>query len=178
MKWFYNLKISNKLLLSFAVISVMTGIVGYIGISSMSNIDELYSQMYTVNTIPISKFGNIQSAFHRIRVNLRDAIMAKNESVMINKLNRIDMFSEIINKEVEYCSKLLNTDHEKQLFYDFTNTRKSYRADLNKCIEYLKKGDRESAESLMNGNGAVSSKAEQDAIEKWVEYNLDRKSVV
>ena len=47
-----KLNIRNKLFLAFAVILVLTGIVGYIGFSSASTIDLLNVDMYQNNLTP------------------------------------------------------------------------------------------------------------------------------
>ena len=41
MSWFYNLKISLKLTISFLVIALIAGVVGIVGLTSIMNIDKL-----------------------------------------------------------------------------------------------------------------------------------------
>jgi methyl-accepting chemotaxis protein len=54
MKWFYNLKIGPKLIISFLFLSAITGIVGYLGISSMSKINDMLNSLYKNETLGIS----------------------------------------------------------------------------------------------------------------------------
>jgi methyl-accepting chemotaxis protein len=173
MKWFYNLKISAKLLLAFCILTAITLIVGYVGISDIKEIENEYSRMYTNNTIPVAKFGEVQQAFHRIRVNVRDAIYAETAEESEDKLERIEMFSKIVSDNVEYCSKLLTTEKEKELYNNFLDTRKAYRDDLAELTRLVRQGKKAGAVTLMKGKMFKSSEAEQEAIEKWVAFNLD-----
>lgn len=46
MKWFYDLKISQKLILSFIIVSLITMAIGFMGIKNMGTINSLSDQMY------------------------------------------------------------------------------------------------------------------------------------
>jgi len=173
MKWFYNLKISAKLLLAFSLMAIITFIVGYVGISDLTSIENDYSAMYSKNTVPIAKFGNVQQAFHRIRINVRDAIYASNETEAENKLERIDMFSKIISEDIDYCAKLIKSDEEKSLYKDFETKRKDFLEDLSRMKQLVKDKNRDEALVLLKGKMFKSSEAEQKAIEAWVAYNIN-----
>ena len=67
-----NLKIAQKLIVSFLIVialSVVVGVVGIIGVTSLnSSLDSLYLQQ----TVPIVDMANVVEAFQRIRVNVRE----------------------------------------------------------------------------------------------------------
>ncbi|MHB8931166.1 MAG: MCP four helix bundle domain-containing protein, partial [Melioribacteraceae bacterium] len=46
MKWFYNLKISKKLIFSFSLVTLIAAFIGYTGISKMSLMNDNAKQMY------------------------------------------------------------------------------------------------------------------------------------
>jgi methyl-accepting chemotaxis protein len=173
MRWYYNLKISAKLLLAFCLMATITLIVGYVGISDLTNLEKDYSNMYSHNTIPIAKFGDVQQAFHRIRVNVRDAIYAANETEAADKVERINMFSKTIADDVEYCAKIIQSDDEKALYKNFEEKRKDYLEDLTNMKQLIKDNKKEEAIVLLKGKMSKSSEAEQKAIEAWVNYNID-----
>ena len=56
MKWFYDLKIGKKLIISFLVLSAITAIVGYLGVSNMGKmsdmLDYLYKRRNVGNSLP------------------------------------------------------------------------------------------------------------------------------
>ncbi|WP_319561999.1 methyl-accepting chemotaxis protein [Marispirochaeta sp.] len=62
MKWFYNLKIANKLIIAFMLVTAITGVVGFIGISNMGKINNFADYMYETELMGLYyvKEANIQ----------------------------------------------------------------------------------------------------------------------
>uniref|UniRef100_C6E2Z3 Methyl-accepting chemotaxis sensory transducer n=1 Tax=Geobacter sp. (strain M21) TaxID=443144 RepID=C6E2Z3_GEOSM len=54
MKWFSNLKVGTKLISAFIVVSLITAIVGYIGIRNMGAINDMADEMYQKELLGIS----------------------------------------------------------------------------------------------------------------------------
>ncbi|HCY36692.1 MAG TPA: hypothetical protein DHV24_06100, partial [Candidatus Margulisbacteria bacterium] len=54
MKWFYNMKISNKLIVAFILVTIITGIIGFIGITDIRLLDKSDTQLYENMTVPIA----------------------------------------------------------------------------------------------------------------------------
>jgi len=75
MKWIDNLKTSVKLIGSFVIMGIITGIVGIFGILYIRVIDKADTRLYENYTAPIMQLDEMGVAFQRIRVNIRDAIL-------------------------------------------------------------------------------------------------------
>lgn len=75
MKWFYNMKISQKLVISFVVVALISGIVGVIGITNITKMNENDTTLYENMTVPLSEIAEIARLFQRARVNARDLIL-------------------------------------------------------------------------------------------------------
>jgi methyl-accepting chemotaxis protein len=172
MKWFYNLKISKKLLISFCLLAALTAAVGYLGISNMHIIDVNDTLLYEQNTVPLAKLGNVQQHFHRVRVNVRDAIMASDKTEIDEIINTIEGYSKVINDDVEFCSKLIDNDEEQKLFDDFVVARTEFRKDLNTIIQLFRDNNDADALALMKGAMFGSAMSEQKAIDTLVEFYL------
>ena len=54
MKWFNNLKIKFKLLISFTFLSALTAFVGVQGLTNMDTINNMLNVLYTNETLGIS----------------------------------------------------------------------------------------------------------------------------
>ena len=173
MKWFKNLKISVKLLISFALLSSVTLIVGYITISDINTINNSYSKMYEQNTIPISKMGHIMESFHRVRVNVRDAIIASDKEEIEKYIQKIKEYSDLINQDIDYCVALISSDQEQKIYDDFTAARKEYRDDLTKIYPLMRANQDKEALAFMKNEMFQTAMGEQKAIENWVKYNLE-----
>lgn len=46
MKWFYNMKISAKLIISFLIMAVIAGVIGVFGLVNIMRITEADTQMF------------------------------------------------------------------------------------------------------------------------------------
>ena len=62
MNWFYNLKVSYKLLSGFITISIITLFVGYIGYSGMKEISKNQDTLYLDRLVPIEDLGYVNAA--------------------------------------------------------------------------------------------------------------------
>ena len=104
MNWFKNMKIRTKLLSSFLIVAILAGVIGYMGISRIKQIDAADTKLYEKITLPLADMSDMATSFQRIRVNVRDAVLANNETERNKMLARIDELSKIFidsEKKVE-----------------------------------------------------------------------------
>jgi len=71
MKWFYNMRISMKLISCFIVVAIISGVVGVIGISNITRINNNDTILYENMTVPLSEVADMARWFQRSRVNSR-----------------------------------------------------------------------------------------------------------
>lgn len=78
---FSNLKTTVKLMLAFALISIIVAIVGGFGTANLSKLNNQLEIMYGERVVPISSLGIIETSFQQLRVHSRDmAFLATEES--------------------------------------------------------------------------------------------------
>jgi methyl-accepting chemotaxis protein len=97
MKWYYNLKISAKLLSGFILVTIIAVFVGYMGISNMKAIDDSDTELYENMTVPIAEMAQISTYFQRVRVNTRDIVLAKTDEEKKTFLGRIQEYRDSIS---------------------------------------------------------------------------------
>jgi methyl-accepting chemotaxis protein len=97
MKIFKNLKIAQKLIFCFLLISFLMGIVGFIGISEIRKINTNSTSMYEDNLIHLRRVGELKENFLQIHSDLisllttKDAAKKKAIETEIEKLTNEDM---------------------------------------------------------------------------------------
>ena len=74
MNWFLNLKIRTKLISSFALVSLVTAFVGYIGISDIEVLQREYKVLYNDGAVPLGELVHLSTYFQNIHVMTRDII--------------------------------------------------------------------------------------------------------
>ncbi len=166
MKWFYNLRISAKLLSAFIVMALITALVGYIGLSDLQIIIDADARMYKNVAIPTSQIGQISTMFQRIRVNTRDIVLTKNLKEKEQYGSLIQTYRGEIDKIAQEYEKSITDQETKQIFEQFKVARVEYGNDLDVLINLAKSNKDVEALNLLKGEMRKSADAEMALIDK------------
>ena len=90
MKWFSDLKISKKLISSFIIIALISGVMGAYGIYSLKVANTSDTELYNNMTVPISELGELSTNFQTLRVDIRDMIIAQSSEDIATKAKDIE----------------------------------------------------------------------------------------
>ncbi|MSN25082.1 MAG: HAMP domain-containing protein [Geobacter sp.] len=172
MNWYYNLKISVKLLSAFIFVAIIAGVIGTIGVVKIRQIDVADTKMYEKITVPIGQLAEFSIAFQRIRVNVRDIISASSLEEKHKYADRIAELRKKLDEEASNYEKTIMSDEMRKLFDEFKKTREVYGPMINKMVELALQNKTAEAYELMKGAGAKASREEQNAIEKLMETKL------
>ena len=172
MQWYSNLKISVKLLSSFIIVALIAGIIGYVGVTKIHQIDEADTKMYEKITIPLSDLGDISTAFQRQRVNSRDILDATTNDEKQKYINRIKELREGNSKSIEAFEKTILSEEGKKLFEEYKKLRAAYGAELDKMISLSMSGNAAGAQEVMRTAGAKAAQELQAQIDKLQESKL------
>jgi methyl-accepting chemotaxis protein len=172
MKWFYNLKISAKLLSGFVLVAVIAAIVGWFGITEMKNIDADDTQLYETATVPLGQLEKIAVAFQKSRINMRDVVMATDVAVINENAKNIDEMNSIIADQLKGYEKTLITEDDKRVYGEFQSSYKTSIDCFQKVIQLSKIGKKAESESLMKGDAHVFATKTDDILTKMVDTNI------
>ncbi len=182
MKGFMNLKISAKLLIGFILVAILAGIMGVYSIINIKSLDDSDTELYEHNTVPIAQMADISTAFQRLRVNMRDMIIADDaETIEANRVRIMDRRAEISENSTEF-EKLIISDDMQALYDDFKATRVVYGAEIDKVIVLAQANKDDEAILALSEDApvGVANRAEQDAITAIIEAKIsdaDKKSI-
>ncbi|TCO73138.1 methyl-accepting chemotaxis protein [Marinisporobacter balticus] len=169
MKWFYDLKISTKLISSFIIVALISGIIGFIGIKNMREIDDNGTVLYEKMTVPIGYLGNISTNFQLLRVDTRDLILADTQEEVINEVESIKQKKLTIEQNAVDFEKLILSDEMRSAYNEFINIHKEYVTLLDKIILFVQENKREEFMTILKSEeGAILVTKENAAIEKLV----------
>ncbi len=178
MSWYYNLKISVKLLSAFILVAVIAGVIGWIGVVKLHQIDEADTKLYEKVTIPLADMAEISIAFQRQRVNSRDLLDAATMEEKQKFAARIKELREGNNKNVEAFEKTILTDEGKKLFEEYKTLRAAYGAELDKLIALVMQGKNAEAQEILKGSAGKASRELQNQIEKLMEAKLKQAKLI
>jgi len=175
MSWFYNLGISKKLISSFILISLISGVMGAYGIYNLKAIENSDTQLYENMTVPISQMGEISTEFQMLRSNLRDMIIAQSSEDIQANINIIEERKVNIDKLANSFEKTIISPEMRDAFEAFKAAKVDFNPKLEKVMALIKDNKDQEAVSMINEKGEVgkSSTIEQNAIAKIVSMKIE-----
>lgn len=141
MKWFLNLKLGAKLITGFLIVTLLIGMVGYIGMSNMKEINESSSYMYEEQLIPIGNIGEVRNNLLRIRILLAD-MQIQNDQVIIAQASQL--IKELREENDGFIQDFENgevTEEEDKHLKTFKNQLAEYRKHQNEYIRLMEENN-------------------------------------
>lgn len=153
MKWYYNMKIGVKLILSFLIVACIAGAIGVIGVINIRDIDNLDSKLYETMTVPLGELVVIVESYQRMRGNVKDIILSISEEEIKDYENRIMERNQEFNINLESFEKTLLTEEGSNLVNGVFEYKKQYDLIVADIIKQTTAGNSEEALALMKGEG-------------------------
>jgi methyl-accepting chemotaxis protein len=143
MKWFSNLKISVKLLLSFLIVAVIAGILGYEGISSLKTASDSDTILYEKNTVPLAQINVVAVSFQRQRANILELIYTKPGQKQQDLIQKAHDRDAEISTNLNLFEETLLTENGRKAFNDLKISLSEYTILRDKTIDLAlnNKGD-------------------------------------
>jgi len=173
MNWFNNLKIAKKLTISFLLVVLLTGIVGIIGIVNIQNVEVVDKELYEMNTVPLSNFGQAAMDFHRIRVNLGQIIMEKNKERRNEYFVKLRQMDNDMEKELLEFENSIRSEEMRQEFNHLKTTKGKWNIAREELLAAVQEGDDEKAYVMYTGIGNALSLEVSDSIDKLMDLKTE-----
>ena len=174
MKWFYNLRIGTKLVSSFIVVAIIAAVVGVVGVVNIIEINNSDTLLYKNMTVPISQMADVSTSFQRLRVNLREAILADKQADIETFITDIGARrTDIDNYSEEFKQTITSTDMT-QAYEEFLANRKTYASFLDSFFDLVRANKDTEAFDMLSATGAfgAASSAEQKSIDTIVSMKV------
>ena len=171
-----NMKTSVKLISSFMIIAVLTAIVGILGIVYINQIDDADTRLYQNQTVPISQLQELSVSFQRVRVNLRDLLLAKTPEETQKYADTIEQLSSDIDKvEAEYEALIL-TQEMQTLFDEYTNSYEEFLPYVDQIKSLALAGKQEQGLTILRGDAFTVAKEIEADIDAMVAMKVEQAS--
>ncbi len=174
MKWFYNLKVSAKMIIGFIVVAVIAGIIGVVGIINLSKMDKLYTDMYERNTVSLSQLITIAEKYQMLRVGLRDLVILTDDESMNKTIESLNGNYEIVMEYLKEFGKLMKDPRvikeQENLTIWLTNDFAAYK---DKVIQLATANQNDQAYKILTTEGVEINKKVSGAIEELTGLNIE-----
>jgi methyl-accepting chemotaxis protein len=165
MKWFKNMKLAKKLLLGFISVAVLAGVIGGIGYTSIGSSQEGGQLLYYKVAIPSAQIGQIAEDFQKLRVTVRDLVLAQSDEERQQYAANMSLLgADIQSTAVEYEKSLL-TEAGKREFGEFKAAHEDVMKQLGELRDMALAGRKKEAVIFMRGGIAQAASRETRAID-------------
>ncbi len=165
MQWFYDLKIKTKLLLSFMVVAIIAGVIGYIGVSNIYALNESDTTLYKTNLVPLAASAELASSFQRERVNLMQLATARSQAERETQREHIAGREKAIDEALSEIDKAVFATDVKEMLKRVAETRKAFNEKKALLNTLADAGRGAEARALFVGEMEKDRAMVQDAIQ-------------
>ncbi|WP_432240216.1 methyl-accepting chemotaxis protein [Herbaspirillum robiniae] len=171
MKWFYNLKIARKLILSFAAVIVLTVILGVFAIKQLKEVNQASTDIAT-NWLPTIKAAQtIQASLPRMRISELQMVTANQDADRADADKAIKSRLEILAKQRASYESQISEPEEKAIYEQFSKTFAAY-VEVDKQLKALAMdGKEEEARTLFKGESNKLFRTMNEQLDGIVKVN-------
>ncbi len=165
MRWYAELNIRAKLLLAFLLTAGIGATTGALGVTSGRRLAEANRTLYATMLVPTSQLGDLSNAFQRVRVNMRDVIMAASPEKAAPFQARIVALTGEIDSVGTRYERTIVSDSMRLRFAAFTTARRGFVALRDSVVALGVAGQDSQAVALMRGDAFRAQQAVVEAID-------------
>lgn len=172
MKWFYNLKVSVKLLTGFILVALIAGGIGVMGVININKVKDLDIDLYTKMTAPFGELMMVKESYQNMRLCSRDAILATNQADVKQEETKFKDNSTEFDKTLNEFAKTLLTEEGKQLVKTLQDSKSKYVELSNEMFSLAKESKSTEALAILHGDGAKEAEEVRTAIKNLTDAKL------
>ncbi len=179
-----NLKIGVRIILGFAIITIISCVIGIVGIVNLNSVQNSYQQDYTTSAKAMEYLEKISSKFQQIRLNVMAyGSMASTAEEKQYYLERLELHKGVIAENISAYYDLLEASNsadaetEMQLLNNIETVIEQYEALTEQLVNQLSSGaisQKQFAASFTKGGDAlVLAQSIETVIRELINYNVD-----
>ena len=172
MNFFYNLKISAKIVIGFLIVTILTAAVGIVGVVNLNSVNSNSKKLYEENTVPLGNGGKLQNDFLKIRVNVRQMLLVNVDDRSQYKDTINSLFASA-NTNVVKLQNEVKTTEEKETINNFKTALQDYQQAVNQIVDYALQSKDKEALDVLNGVGVSIGKSADEASLKLYTTNIN-----
>lgn len=173
MKWFYNMKISVKLLAGFIIVALIAAIVGVVGIVNINSINEMDTELYQNNTLGIEYAGKISVAYLRIRANALKMMVVDETAKRAELQDRVEGYIIEGNTNLDLYEEAIADDTDRVNFNNVKTLYNKYVSLIQEVMKHLNAGQYDDAKAIILGDADAVGDDMREMIDVMLEYNSD-----
>lgn len=167
-----KLKISGKLIGSFAVIVALSVLVGVLGIIQIRGIVKADTYLYEKMTVPLSNLITMSSDFQRIRINVRTIATASDEKAQAAAKTEVDRLAAEMAAAGAPFKATIVTENGKKLYADYEAAVADYMSAATEVMSLAKEKKVAEINALLAGRGAEVAAKLQGSVDQLIQVKV------
>lgn len=172
MKWFNNLNIGKKLMISFMLIVFIAGLMGVVGIHNIKEIEMSDQQLYEVNTIPLGDLAKAAMSYQQIRVLVGQSIIETDKEKKKQYRTSIDELHNKMNMELAEFEQSIKSPMVRQEFNKLKIIQGKWSVILDEALRLIQAGDNQAAYAIYAGQGNQFSLELTQLIDRLIDLQM------
>ncbi|MBO9535293.1 methyl-accepting chemotaxis protein [Herbaspirillum sp.] len=171
MKWFYDLKISKKLISTFLVVVAMVAALGTFSIRELDQVNKASTDIAT-NWLPsIRSLSSIQMTLARIRSLEMQHLLAKDPKEYDEIEQSVSKHVETLKKQQALYQTQITEPEEKNLYPEIEKQIATMLSEHGKIIALSRQGKSEEGRNLQRGDSSLAYRGALDNLDKLATVN-------
>jgi len=134
--WLNNLSIRKQLMYSFLLISIITLVIGLIGIFRIQSLKKADQVLYAENTAPLGEMNLISNQFNQIRVHVRDMIIAEKEEDIVQHNKMIITGESELKKSIQLLDSITSDTIKKKSIAKLIENYNLYGSQISGIYDF------------------------------------------
>ncbi|MCH1639800.1 methyl-accepting chemotaxis protein [Paenibacillus timonensis] len=169
MKWLYNMKIGKKLISSFVLVALLAGVVGFVGLWNIKNIDRDYSALYTDYGIPTGEIGEVGMMFNDTRAKIRDVLISSDDQEIDEYVQKMADLDKQILAGLDKFEGEVQTEEMRTVFNELKENLDAYSILRDQVVQMVRSGQKEAATERFYKEGTPIISAVATGIDRLFE---------
>ncbi|MDP4144193.1 MAG: methyl-accepting chemotaxis protein [Bacillota bacterium] len=127
MNWFNNLKMVQKLILSYIIVAIFIGIVGSIGVINMNKLNKSSVSLYKEDLLAVKDISELKQNFLKIHSDMLLIMYERDRSKLDSLESDIQSIKEHDDNLLIDYQKTITLDEDRALYTKLTQLLKEYR---------------------------------------------------
>ncbi|RII36057.1 methyl-accepting chemotaxis protein [Clostridium chromiireducens] len=169
MKWFNDLKIRTRLMLSFGIVALFIAVVGGLAVFNINKVSSNSNILYEEGVKELEALQQFNSNTLHTRIEILNLINNGDISKIEEAKSKISDFRKQNDEILKSYDRAVLNDNEKQIYNDIKKELTQYRSESDKIIKLVSEQNYDEATKLSN-ESAKTRENLTNSIDKLVEH--------
>jgi methyl-accepting chemotaxis protein len=143
--WFKNLRTMTKLMLGFGILALLMGVVGYQGLTGLSNTNSMLGTLYEKDLLGISAIKDVNTFVAMIGRQTRGVVIESEPAAMQQAKSKVDALFPQVDTALARCEQTFVTEQGKALISQLKAELPKYRAIVEETVRVALTGNKPAA---------------------------------